>query len=197
MFDHFDLLARFYDRAIGPHEASLLREQLDLPIKGRLLDLAGGTGRVLSGLAPWDGCFILCDYSLSMLRQAQQKQVGLPLRGAAEYLPFANGSFERILIVDAFHHLADQPRALLEMWRILAPGGRLVIEEYDIHHWAIKVVAILEKIALMRSHFMAPGKIGQLLQDAGAQVYVRHNGNAKAWIIAEKPPITFKEPALR
>lgn len=188
MFDHFDLVARFYDRAIGPHEARLLREQLDLPIGGRLLDLAGGTGRVLSGLAPWDGSFILCDYSLPMLQQAQQKQVAIPLRAAAEHLPFADGSFERILIVDAFHHLADQPQALREMWRALAPGGRLVIEEYDIHHWAVKIVAVLEKIALMRSHFMPPGIIERFLQEAGAQVQVRYNGNAKAWIIAEKSP---------
>ncbi len=187
LLDHFDLVARFYDRAIGPHEAEQLREQLDLPGHGRLLDIAGGTGRVLTGLKPWEGTFVLCDYSFPMLRQAKQKHSAALVRAAAEKLPFADNFFERILIVDALHHLTDQTRALAEMWRVLTPGGRLVIEEFDVHHWAVKIVAILEKIALMRSHFMAPAEIQRLMENLGANVQVRYQGSAKAWVIAEKP----------
>lgn len=187
LFDHFDLIARFYDRAIGPHEAEQLRAQLELPEGGRLLDVAGGTGRVLQGLQPWSGKAVLCDSAMGMLRQARAKKIALPARSAAEWMPFADGRFERVLMVDALHHVADQPQTLREMYRVLAPGGRLVIEEFDIGHWAIRIVALLEKIALMRSHFMPLEEISTILQQAGARVEIRMNGAARAWIVAEKP----------
>jgi demethylmenaquinone methyltransferase/2-methoxy-6-polyprenyl-1,4-benzoquinol methylase len=187
LFDHFDLIARFYDRAIGPHEATKLREQLDLPEQGWLLDVAGGTGRVLQGLLPWPGKVVLCDYAMGMLREAQVKDVAMPTRGAAEWMPFSEGRFDRVLMVDALHHMADQPRALQEMYRVLAPGGKLIIEEYDIRHWAIKIVAILEKMAVMQSHFMPLAAIQETLRQAGAVVEIRMNGSAKGWIVAQKP----------
>ncbi|HOY45681.1 MAG TPA: methyltransferase domain-containing protein [bacterium] len=188
LFDHFNLIARFYDRAIGPHEAEKLGAQLALPENGRLLDVAGGTGRVLSGLASWRGSMVLCDYAMGMLRQAQAKKVALPARSAAEQMPFADGRFERVLMVDALHHVADQPQTLHEMYRVLSPGGRMVIEEFDIRHWAIRIVALLEKIALMRSHFIPLSEIAGILQKAGAHVEIRMDGAARAWIVAEKPP---------
>ena len=187
MFDHFNLIARFYDRAIGPHESQKLRQQLQLPEGGLLLDVAGGTGRVLSGLLPWTGHMVVCDLAAGMLRQARDKREAAPVRSAAELLPFSASRFDRVLMVDALHHMADQQRALREMYRVLAPGGRLVIEEYDIRHWAIRIVALLEKIALMQSHFMPLTQIGLALERMGARVEVRMNGASRAWILAEKP----------
>jgi ubiquinone/menaquinone biosynthesis C-methylase UbiE len=187
MFDHFDFIARFYDRAIGPHEAEKLREQLDLPEEGWLLDVAGGTGRVLTGLQPWRGHMVLVDYASAMLSESQAKGVAMPARAAAEQLPFADNRFDRVLMVDALHHLTNQRRSLQEMWRVLAPGGKMVIEEYDIRHWAIKIVAIMEKILMMRSHFMPLAEIAEVLGQTGAAVHIRMNGSGKAWIIVAKP----------
>ncbi len=187
MLDHFNLIARFYDRAIGPHEAHKLRGGLALPEAGWLLDVAGGTGRVLTGLLPWSRQMVLCDTAQGMLHQAQTKAIALPARSAAERMPFKEERFERVLMVDALHHMKDQKKTLAEMYRVLAPGGRMVIEEYDIRHWAIKIISILEKIALMRSHFMPLEEIRARLSQLGAPVQINRNGASKAWIIAEKP----------
>lgn len=52
--------------------------------------------------------------------------------GVAESLPFADGSLEAVTSSYFFHHLPSdvKPLALMEMWRVLAPGGRLVITDY-------------------------------------------------------------------
>jgi demethylmenaquinone methyltransferase/2-methoxy-6-polyprenyl-1,4-benzoquinol methylase len=100
-------------------------------------------------------------------------------------LPFPDGSFERIIVVDAYHHLTDQGSSLAEFWRVLAPGGRLVIEEPDIERFAVKLIAIAEKIAFMRSHFVRAERIAERLAGMGANAAVERENHA-AWVIADK-----------
>jgi demethylmenaquinone methyltransferase/2-methoxy-6-polyprenyl-1,4-benzoquinol methylase len=88
-------------------------------------------------------------------------------------------------MVDALHHVSDQFKTAEELWRILAPGGRIVIEEPDISSFRIKLVAIGEKLALMRSHFLAPTQIADLFHFANANVQMINEGTI-AWIIVEK-----------
>jgi demethylmenaquinone methyltransferase/2-methoxy-6-polyprenyl-1,4-benzoquinol methylase len=101
-------------------------------------------------------------------------------------LPFAGGEFDRIVIVDALHHVHSQKATADELWRVLAPGGRLVIEEPDVRRIAVKFVAIAEKIALMRSHFLAPGAIANLFSQQEASVEVVEDG-FNAYVVVTKP----------
>ena len=52
------------------------------------------------------------------------------MQGRAEQLPFDDGSFDLITCVNSLHHIARPPRALDEMARVLAPGGRIVLEDF-------------------------------------------------------------------
>ncbi len=121
-----------------------------------------------------------------MLRQARQKGGVEVVQAGTEQLPFADASFERVMVVDALHHFADQPRAIGEMLRVLKPGGRLVIEEFDIHHIAVKAVALAEKLALMGSRFLAPEDIRAMILSQGVSARLDHDGNFIVWIIADK-----------
>jgi ubiquinone/menaquinone biosynthesis C-methylase UbiE len=103
-----------------------------------------------------------------------------------ERLPFADATFDRIVAVDAFHHFADQRAAIAEMWRVLSPRGRLVIEEMNIDTLRIKVVAFAERVALMQSCFYSPRAMGQMLQAAGAQVEIHSDRAATVWVVAHK-----------
>jgi ubiquinone/menaquinone biosynthesis C-methylase UbiE len=49
-FDHFNMIARWYDQGIKVTEQDQFIELLELPSKGILLDLGGGTGRVALSL---------------------------------------------------------------------------------------------------------------------------------------------------
>jgi ubiquinone/menaquinone biosynthesis C-methylase UbiE len=72
--------------------------------------------------------------------------------------------------MDALHHMADQRIAASELWRVLAPGGRVLIVEPDIRRMLAKVIAISEKLLLMRSHFLPCAEIAALFASSEAKV---------------------------
>jgi demethylmenaquinone methyltransferase/2-methoxy-6-polyprenyl-1,4-benzoquinol methylase len=110
-----------------------------------------------------------------MLREARQKQM-IACCGLAEHLPFADGAFDRIVMVDTFHHLHDQHVAAKETLRVLRPGGRLVIEEPDIRRWSVKLVALGERLLLMRSRFYSIADLASVFKEAGARIVAIEEG---------------------
>lgn len=172
---HFDLIARFYDRVfhfLGPERLmSLLQAQTSELI----LDIGGGTGRVSQTFGD-DYVVVVCDPSWGMLREARQKQM-IACCGLAEHLPFADAAFDRIVMVDTFHHLRDQHVAAKETLRVLRPGGRLVIEEPDIRRWAVKLTALGERLLLMHSRFHSIADLAHVFEEAGARIVAVEEGH--------------------
>jgi demethylmenaquinone methyltransferase/2-methoxy-6-polyprenyl-1,4-benzoquinol methylase len=183
--DHFDLLAPLYDRIVRPPEDFRLKEISNLPTNGLLLDAGGGTGRIAGRLLTEVGGIVIADSSLKMLALAHAKGDFDTVGSQTEKLPFKDGSFTRVIVVDAYHHLTDQEASLVELWRVLAPGGRLVIEEPDIDRFAVKLIAIAEKLMLMRSHFERADTIAGRLVDLGADAAIEREDHA-AWVTADK-----------
>lgn len=184
-FDHFSVLAPYYDGVIRLREPQRLIQRLGLPIRGRLLDAGGGTGRVAQALKGMAGDILVADLSMGMLRQAGEKDGLLRVCAPTERLPFADGAFERILMVDALHHVINHKATARELLRVLQPGGRLVIEEPDVRTFTVKLVALAEKLALMRSHFLAPPAIAQMFAVPGVRTRVEAEG-FNAWVVVEK-----------
>ena len=185
MLDHFDIIASFYDRLIGPPDTSRLRRLLQLPADGWLLDAGGGTGRVSSHFCALVSGLVVSDLSHRMLAKTREKDI-YPVQCHAEKLPFADGFFDRVLVVDALHHFCSQHESISELLRVLKPGGRLVIEEPDFTHKGVKVLALVEKMLLMRSHFHTPEKIQQLVNSHSVSAHIERDHRYTAWIIADK-----------
>jgi ubiquinone/menaquinone biosynthesis C-methylase UbiE len=88
--------------------------------------------------------------------------------------------------VDALHHVIHQQQTADELWRVLRPGGRIVIEDMDIRFAAVKLVALVEKMALMRSHFLSAEGIQSLFNHhPDAQRSVQFDGFT-TWVIVDK-----------
>ncbi len=187
VIDHFGLLAPYYERFIHPPQDTDWRALLNISHSQTILDVGGGTGRVAQLISGNGHKVFVLDASLQMLAEARAKGHLQSACGLSERLPFPNQSFERILMVDAFHHLGDQTASGQELWRILRPGGRLVIEEPDIQQFSVKLIALGEKLLLMRSHFWPAEKIASLFKKLPCQVIISRK-NGSVWIIIDREP---------
>ena len=181
-FDHFSAIAPIYAR-VTYSKREVMREVAALPVKGNLLDVGGGTGRVTSAICDLVNDAIIADVSLGMLKQTRDSTSLRAVCGLSESLPFANDFFERVIMVDALHHVVNHADSAREMFRVLKPGGVLVIEEPDIRNFSVKLIALAEKLLLMRSHFLAPDQITKLFDDGEKRI---HAQNDTAWVIVNK-----------
>jgi demethylmenaquinone methyltransferase/2-methoxy-6-polyprenyl-1,4-benzoquinol methylase len=114
------------------------RQCLQLQPGARVLDLAAGTGVSTAELARSGATAIACDFSLGMLRagRAARGRGRVPfIAGDAMHLPFRDASFDAAVISFGLRNVADVPRALREMARVVRPGGRLVICEFSRPTW--------------------------------------------------------------
>lgn len=182
--DHFGVLAPIYDRVIRTPDVGRLRALADLRASDRLLDMGGGTGRVLAHLRDGVAAAWIADASLGMLRQALGRGL-CTCQGFAEEAPFRDGAFTKIVAVDSFHHFPDQQGAAHELLRVLAPGGRLVIEEPDIRDFVVKLVALGERLAMMCSHFRYSEELVTLFTMPATSVSV-HTAPHTYWIVVDK-----------
>ncbi|MFZ5909301.1 MAG: class I SAM-dependent methyltransferase [Chloroflexota bacterium] len=121
---------------------------------------------------PDESIALTVDVSAVWDAKARQKDGLRPVCSHTEKLPFDDETFARIIMVDALHHVIDQRGTLDELWRTLQTGGKLVIEEPDLRLFGVKLLAIAEKLALMRSHFLSPPRIAELLSYSDARVRI-------------------------
>lgn len=187
MFDHFDFLAPIYDHFIKAKPPETLTSLADLSSSVRLLDAGGGTGRISQYFEPLVNQVIIADLSIQMLAKSQTKDGLDPVNTHSEMLPFPDKSFDRIIMVDALHHVCDQSITALELWRVLTPGGKIVIEEPDIHTRGVKLIALAEKLALMRSHFLSGQEIEDLFSSLPAAIKIYREDHF-VWVVITKDP---------
>ncbi|MEJ2603989.1 MAG: class I SAM-dependent methyltransferase, partial [Gammaproteobacteria bacterium] len=106
-----------------------------------VLDLAGGTGDLAISFARQvgePGHVVLADINASMLRQGRRRMLDGGLVGNvslaqvdAESLPFADRSFDIVTIAFGLRNVTRKEAALASMYRVLKPGGKLLILEFS------------------------------------------------------------------
>ncbi len=184
-FNHFNFLSPVYDLVFGRTSQSPIVKLANIESHHTVLDVGGGTGRVAVQMVSIAQHTFVADSAFKMIREALKKGI-CAIAANAEQLPFEDGAFDRIIMVDAFHHVADQRWTLGELWRSLKPGGMLIIEEPDINHWLVKMIALVEKILLMRSHFCKPKDIEAMSCFSDAKSIEIRSDKGIAWIIISK-----------
>lgn len=136
---HFGQLARSYDKLRLPDDKriNLLVEKLveagDL--RGRkVLDVGCGTGRTLSALVlryNVQGWGIDASPEMLEVARAQVPPTVTLQQATVEALPFSESFFERVYMTMVVH-LLNYSLAFPEIWRVLQPGGRIVIMTPDL-----------------------------------------------------------------
>jgi ubiquinone/menaquinone biosynthesis C-methylase UbiE len=138
--------ARLYDLGTGllgrrgSRMRAMFADDLQLRPGERVLDVGCGPGRLAMVIAERvspTGSVDGIDPSAEMINRATTRanKNGVPANfqvAFAQQLPFADATFDAVACTLALHHIAedDQQAAVAEMYRVLKPGGRLLIAEF-------------------------------------------------------------------
>ena len=142
----FDSVASKYDvmndlMSVGMHRAWKAYTVLVANAKQgqRVLDIAGGTGDLALAFAAKVGStgqVVHTDINEAMLCEGRNRLldagVSLPtLACDAEHLPFADGWFDLVTVAFGLRNMTHKDAALVEMSRVLKPGGKLLVLEFS------------------------------------------------------------------
>lgn len=138
--DNFDKIADEYDEALPEHVMAHYLDKrsaylLDLCPSGRVLDVGCGTG-VLAGRLAERGLEVTgLDPSQGMLSVMEREHPAVSrVRADGGSIPFADGDFDMAITVAALHHVAHPDavhRTLVEMMRVVRPGGHVVVWDHN------------------------------------------------------------------
>jgi len=123
---------------------------MELEPGDRVLDLGCVTGWASRRLAGVAGEVVGLDVADEMLRRAEQASSGFGniryVWGSAEKIPAPENHFTKVLSVESFYYYADQGKALDELRRVLASGGKLfiMINLYKDNHYSLRWVSELK-----------------------------------------------------
>lgn len=147
----------------------------------RIADIACGTGilatRIHRELNP-DELYGV-DMSDGMLAQAKARCPGVDWRkGPAEKLPFPDGALDAVTSTSAFHFF-DQPAAMREFFRVLAPGGTAIVA--TISPPVPPVLARFTAGVTAPAHSPSPTDMRRLFAGAGFTLTDQHRVRRPLW----------------
>ena len=136
----WDRWAWFYDLAEWSNRkayaGAAVRAAELVPAGARVLDCAAGTGTFSLAAAKRAGSVLCTDQSEAMLDRARKKAAKLGLDNVSfsardiTALPDPDGAFDAVIAANVLHLLSQPEIAVRELWRVTAPGGRLILPTF-------------------------------------------------------------------
>jgi ubiquinone/menaquinone biosynthesis C-methylase UbiE len=176
---HFDDIAAVYDESLPAHVVEhYLRKRaafvIGLRPEGTVLDVGCGTGSLARRLLAAGYEVTGADPSEGMLDVMRRRSPEIrAVHASGAELPFEADSFDVVLSVAAFHHIAEPGAVratLAEMTRVSRPGGRVLIWDHnpDNPYWSSLMSRVPQDTGEER--LIGAGELTAGLTAAGAQV---------------------------
>ncbi len=181
--------------------------------KGRILDIGTGTGFLAILLAELGHEVVGVDISKGMLEKAKSKAKHLDISfklGDAENLPFSDNSFDATICRHVLWTLPNPERALQEWYRVVKPGGKVVIIDGAWHNETAfsKVKSFVGKLGIAITERRNPWKLNyakklplrrlppesyvKLLEDVGFSRVSMHDLGWLRRLMLERRPFFYK-----
>ena len=188
-----DVVTRFWTAAAPLYDAPALQRWVYQPAQDemiaqlrahgaqRVADIACGTGilatRIHNELDPAEVYGV--DMSDGMLAQARARCAQVRwLKAPAEQLPFDDGALDALVSTTAFHFF-DQPAAMREFHRVLAPGGLAAVA--TISPPQLPGIGRLAAASSSVAHNPSPAEMRTLFDEAGFRVADQHRVARPLW----------------
>ncbi len=180
-------------RAMVPGRLGWMDRQIDWAGK-RVLDLGCAGGFMAEALAERGATVTGIDPAADAVAaaRAHAEAGGLSIRydvGVGEALPYADAAFDAVVCVDVLEHVADLPRVLAEVARVLRPGGCFLFDTINRNPLArVATITMAEDILRLLPRgthdpalFIKPAELRAGLETAGL-VPGRFTGLGPRWI---------------
>jgi len=135
---------------------------------GRVLDVASGDGALAELLAGRAQSVTCLDRSAAvMTAAARRRRPGGPrfVRADMHHLPWPDGSFDQVLLLNALSHAQEPARVVAEALRVLVPGGALVATTLRRHEYRAEAA----RFDHVQPGFL-PARLSALVERAGGEV---------------------------
>lgn len=177
--------AAFGDDDIGQH-SWLTRAELEkfiswlaLPAESKILDIGSGGGGPAVFIAQKLACNITgLDISRTGVESANHlaldknlsSQVSFLQHDATKVFPFAVNDYDAVVGFDSFFHIPDRKQLLLEIYRVVKPGGKLLYTDGGVVTGTINSEEFALRSMNGFAQYLAPGINEKLLHDTGFEM---------------------------
>lgn len=178
MAEYFNKIAPYYDEwyktrvgcYVDKTEKRLVFSMIKTK-KGKALDLGCGTGNYTLELYKRGFEVVGVDISEEMLRIARKKLPNIKfIRADAYSLPFEENTFDLVLSITMFEFIHFPERVLKEIYRVLKPGGEVVIGTMNGRSlWFLfkRLKSLFVETAYRYARFYTPKELEELMKEAG------------------------------
>ncbi len=164
-------------------------------VNGFVLDIGGNTAGEATILQQKGYRMVVGDINeaaLDISRQRAEKfslisphYVGLD----AHNLPFKDGSFDSVTVLEALHHFIDYDRVLSEIFRVLKPGGKLFSMEPNALNPIRRASEVRDRLKGTIEKSFYPKQLQRLCEKAGFEKVAidRHSSGKSTWKLEQQP----------
>lgn len=154
----------------------------------RLLDVGGGTGvtTVVFGNAATE--LVVLEPARKKILRGQKAHAPVTfVEGVAEAIPYAEGRFDRVVSLMSFHHFSDGEKACREAYRVLAPGGRFVVYDFDRGPPPARLVAFwVVRVRHRKMRLLSSAELEEVVRSAGFRNVRREAFRGGAFVVGDR-----------